>query len=76
MTKEMKPWDIPIKKTISTLPIVVFVYNLNKNDEVIHQIDLDLSEPDDRKYLGKLTAWAVTNHCSVETFNKCDANGE
>lgn len=71
-----KPWELPLRQGIvTTLPIMAFVIDLRNDDNVIHQIELDLGKPDDRKYLGKITAWAVLNHYSVETMNKNDANG-
>lgn len=74
--KNSNPWDLPLRQGIvSTLPIMVFVIDLRNDDNVINQIELDLGKPDDRKYLGKITAWAVLNHYSIETMNKNDANG-
>ncbi len=71
----VNPWDLPLHKIISNLPIKVFVIDLRNNDDVLHEIDLDLGNVDHRKYLGKITAWALTNHYSVETMSKLDAEG-
>lgn len=69
------PWDIAPKSIIASLPIKVFVIDLLKEDDVKFMLDLDLGNKDHRAYLGKITAWAVTNKCSVETMNKNDAEG-
>ena len=69
------PWDMPLRGIITSLPIVMFVIDLKNEDEVLHQIELDFSNPDDRKYIGKITAWALSNHYSVETMTKDDAKG-
>lgn len=70
------PWDIAPKSIISTLPIKIFVIDLFDNDNVKFELDLDLGNKDHRAYLGKITAWAVTNNCSVETMSKKNAEGE
>lgn len=75
MSDAIKPWDIAPKSVISSLPIKVFVIDLLKEDDYKYVIDLDLGNKDHRAYLGKITAWAVTNKCSVETMNVKDANG-
>lgn len=69
------PWDMAAKSIIATLPIKVFVIDLANDDETKFMIDLDLGNKDHRAYLGKITAWAVINKCSVETMNVNDANG-
>ena len=75
MADNKKPWDIPLREIIKSLHIKVFVLDLRNNDDIIQEIDLDLGNIDDRKYLGKITAWALTNHYSVETMNRKDAEG-
>lgn len=69
------PWDMAPKSIISSLPIKVFVLDLLKEDEIKFMLDLDLGNKDHRAYLGKITAWALTNKCSVETMSKNDAEG-
>jgi hypothetical protein len=70
------PWDLPLSQgIIKTLPVMVFIYNLRSNDDIIHQMELDLGNVENRKYLGKVTAWAVLNNCAVETMSKNDAEG-
>lgn len=71
------PWDIAPKSAvyITTLPIKVFVLDLRNNDDVKFELDLDLGNKDHRNYLGKITAYCVANHLSIETMSKNDAEG-
>lgn len=64
---------IPLREIVVSLPIVVFVIDLQNNDNVVDQIDLDYSKPEDKKYLGVLSAWAFTNSHSLEIMSKKDA---
>ena len=67
--------NVPLARTIQSLPALVIVHDLTKStdeDDVIEERRIDLSNPEDRKSLGKLTAWALTNHCSVETMAIAD----
>jgi hypothetical protein len=54
-------------------PIVVFVIDLQHEDEVVYQTELDYANYADRKRLGRLTFWAVMNGHSVETMSKADS---
>lgn len=76
MNNNVKPWDIAPFEVITSLPIKVFVIDLQHDDNVKYTIDLDLGVKDHRVYLGKITAWAVRNRFSVETMNAKDAEGE
>lgn len=71
------PWDIAPKSSayITTLVVKVFVIDLMDDNNVVHEIDLDLGNKDHRAYLGKITAWAVQNKHSVETMSRNDAEG-
>jgi len=71
------PWDIAPKSSayITTLVVKVFVIDLMDDNNVVHEIDLDLGNKDHRAYLGKITAWAVQNKHSVETMSRNDALG-
>lgn len=55
------------------LPLLIIVYNLLKNDEPAIEQQIDYSNADDRKWLGAITFWAVTNNHSVETMAMADA---
>lgn len=54
-------------------PILVIMYDLRNEDNVVVEKELDYSKADDRKYLGKLTFWAISNHHSIETISMDDA---
>lgn len=71
------PWDIAPKSSayITTLVVKAFVIDLMDDNNVVHEIDLDLGNKDHRAYLGKITAWAVQNKHSVETMSRNDALG-
>lgn len=59
-------------------PIMVFVRNLSAtedDDEIVKQLELDYGNVEDRRHLGKLTYWAITNGHSIETMSVKDANG-
>lgn len=55
------------------LPILVIVYNLLNEDDIAVEKEIDYSSFEDRKWLGAITHWAVTNHHSVETMAMIDA---
>lgn len=63
----------PRKINKGPLPILVIVYNLLNQDEVAIEKKIDYSNAEDRKWLGAITFWAVTNHHSVETMAVADA---
>lgn len=57
-------------------PIMVFLIDLQHDDEVVLQLELDYANYADRKRLGRISFWAVMNGHSVETMAKSDAMGE
>jgi hypothetical protein len=70
--------NVPLKNGVNECPIYVIVRNLKaaeNEDDVVQEFYMNLSNPDDRKHLGRVTYWAVTNGHSVETMNKNDAEG-
>lgn len=64
--------NVPI---IRDLPILVIIHDLKKK-EVIEEKRLNYNDHEDRKRLGRLTFWAITNHCTVETIAMVDAEAE
>lgn len=58
------------------LPILAIVYSLRENDKVVIEKRFNYSNFDDRKALGKLSYWAYSNHCSIETIAMVDAEAE
>ena len=69
--------NIPLKE-IQKAPIhaLVLVYNLNDDDALIVEKRINYSDFEDRKWLGRITHYALTNHCSVETIAVIDAEEE
>jgi hypothetical protein len=68
--------NVPLRDINKNLPILVLIYNLHNNDELITELRLNYGSQDDRKHLGRITYWALTNHCTVETIALSDANAE
>lgn len=58
------------------LPILAIVYDLRDGDKVVVEKRFNYSNFDDRKALGKLSFWAYSNHCSIETIAVVDAEAE
>lgn len=65
------PWDNPIRNYVESLLIVVSIFNL-QNDCIESEYHLDYGIPDDRKFLGRLTFWCVSNNRSIESMSKSD----
>lgn len=68
--------NIPLRTVNNSCPALVIVYDLNNADAPIVENRIDYSNPEDRKWLGRITFWAMTNHCSVETMAIVDAEAE
>lgn len=63
--------NIPIREVITSFPIIVLVIRL-EDDGVVDQIEFDYSKIDDKKHLGRITAWALMNGYYLEIMNKKD----
>lgn len=63
----------PLGEIITSFPIVVFIINL-ETDDVVDQIELNYSRTavDDKKRLGQLTYWALSNGYYLELMSKKD----
>ena len=57
-------------------PILVLIYDLRNNDEVVRELRLDYGKAEDRKTLGRFTFWAIRNHHAIETIAIADAEAE
>lgn len=57
------------------LPILVLVYSLREDEKVVIEKTINYSNFEDRKWLGRISFWAYSNHCSVETMAMTDAEG-
>jgi len=58
------------------LPILAIVYSLREQDKIVIEKRFNYSNFEDRKALGKLSFWAYSNHCSIETIAMIDAEAE
>jgi len=74
ITDKSGPWDVPIKDYVKSCPIIVIIYNL-KTDELEKEIQIDYGKYEDRKFLGRLTYWSITNERTIETMSLEDWSG-
>lgn len=65
------PWDAPLRGFVKEHPVIAVIHDL-EHESITYEIKLDLGNPDDKKFLGKITFWATSNGRSVETFNPND----
>lgn len=65
--------NLPLQKINTSCPIIVFVIDLRNDDEIVQEFRLDYANFEDRKHLGRITYYAVSNHLSVETMAVIDA---
>lgn len=68
--------NVPLREINKSLPILVMLYDLRNNDALVTEVRLDYANFEDRKHLGRLTFYALTNHCTVETIAIIDAEAE
>jgi hypothetical protein len=62
------PWDNKLKDYVEKQPIVAIIHNLD-TDSIEREFQLDLGNKEDKKFLGRISFWAVTNNKSVETLS-------
>lgn len=65
--------NIPLREINKQMPILVVVYDLRNDDAVVIEKQINYGDVEDRKWLGRITFHAVTNHYSVETMAMIDA---
>jgi len=68
--------NIPLREINKNLQALIIVYDLKHDDKPIVEKRINYGDADDRKWLGRITFWALTNHCSVETIAIIDAEAE
>ena len=68
--------NVPLRQVNNSCPALVIVYDLRNGDNPVVQNRVDFSNPEDRKWIGRITFWAMSNHCSVETMAIVDAEAE
>lgn len=70
MSKENKsiikgrPWDAPVREYVKHFPMMISVYD---GDKLVKEQEIDYGKYEDRRFLGKLTYWALTEGYTVET---------
>lgn len=64
-------WDIPLQSFVKSFLMVVSVIDL-KDDKVIQKFDLDYGNYEHRKFLGRVSYWAMSNGHAVETMSAKD----
>lgn len=57
------PESMPLMGRITSLPLIVSVL---ENDKIIREEKIDYSNPEHRKWLGRVTVWAVMSGYTVE----------
>lgn len=60
------PEFAPLREYVKEFKFKVIVYD--KNDKVIREEIMDYGNPEDRKWLGRLSFWCWDNNHVVETF--------
>jgi hypothetical protein len=62
------PWDIRLKEFVKEQPVVMLVHNIDR-ETIEHEFKIDLGNPEDKKFLGRVSFWCVKNGRSVETMS-------
>ena len=68
--------NVPLREINKHLPTLVIVYDLRNQDAPLVEKEINYGDQEDRKWLGRISYWALTNHCSVETISMADAMAE
>ncbi len=69
------PENIPLINFNKTFKVAVFIIDLKNHDEIIDMREIDYGNPDDRRWLGKVSFWSWSKGYSVETMSLKDAEG-
>lgn len=67
--------NVPLRDIVKQLPVLVLVYDLKNDDAPLVEKKINYGDMEERRWLGRITYWAITNHCSVETMALSDAEG-
>lgn len=68
--------NIPLRQVNTSMPALIIVYDLHNDDAVVLEHRIDFASYEDRKWMGRITFWALTNHHSIETIAIIDAEAE
>lgn len=66
-------WDAPLPKFVKDKSITVLIHDLQK-ETIENEFQLNYGSFEDRKFLGRLTYWAISTGRSVETLSVDDWN--
>lgn len=66
----------PLKEFNTHFPAHVFVLDIKNDNEIVRHGEFDYANFEHRKWLGKLTFWALDNGYSIETVSKDDVEPE
>jgi hypothetical protein len=66
--KKVGPWDTPLKNYIKEFKLAVIIY-IVADDSIENEFEIDYGNHEDRKFLGRITFWAVNNGRSIETMS-------
>jgi hypothetical protein len=64
------PWDMPLKRKHfdNHYNVKITIYDQNDNELTDYGKVIDYGEYEDRKFLGRITHWAMENNYIVETM--------
>lgn len=65
------PEDIPLKQYVSKHNIVILIIDA-KSKRKIREERINYSDADARRWLGRITHWATSNHYIVQTCSEGD----
>lgn len=75
MEMARKPVDIPKPMADFDDPLIIMVYVVSLDDDKkIAEHKIDYSKADARKFLGKLTFWAINNRHYIQTMLLSDVD--
>ena len=65
--------NLPLRQINTHCPIIIIITDLTTN-EVVSTIELDYAKFEDRKHMGRMCFWCVSNKHSMETIAKSDVD--
>lgn len=65
------PWDIPLKSYVREFGIIVLIKDI-KSGRYIKEEKVNYSDPEIRKWLGRVSHWAWSNGYLIETLSLKD----
>lgn len=58
------PESIPLREFVKNFPMLISIYD---GEKLLREETIDYGNPEHRKWLGRVTYWAVSNNYLVET---------